>query len=117
MKKVLCLIFLFAMIVGIKQSSANFVYNAHGKKDPFSPLVSSSGALVSYDGDVSAAEMTLEGIILDSSGKNLAIVNGKVVKVLDKVGTYTVEAIANDHVNLVKGEERVTVKIKKGAAL
>jgi hypothetical protein len=115
MKKVLCLILLFAMIV-LNKSQA-FVYNEHDKRDPFNPLVSSSGAIISYDNEFTAAEVSLEGIVLDAKGNNLAIINGKVVKVTDRIGSYTVESIANDHVNLVNGEEHVTVKLKKGATL
>lgn len=92
----------------------NFVYDDHGKRDPFAPLVSSAGMVVTYDEDLSANDLVLEGIAADASGHNAAIVNGKVVKVHDQVGPYVVETIAVDHVGLLKGAEKFILKLKKG---
>lgn len=91
-----------------------FVYDDHGKRDPFVPLVSSSGMVVTYDEDLSLNDLVLEGIVADASGNNAAIVNGKVVKAHDQVGPYTVDVIAVDHVDFLKGTERFTLKLKKG---
>jgi hypothetical protein len=115
MKKVLCFIILFGIMVIWAQKGSTFVYNEHGKKDPFSPMISSSGTLIPYDNEISESDISLEGVVLDAKGNNLAIMNGKIVKAADKVGAYTVDTIASDHVNLVKGDERLTVKLKKGA--
>ena len=90
-----------------------FVYNEHGKHDPFWPLVSPSGTRITYDTDLTATDMMLEGIVADAKGNNLAIINGRIVKVGDQIGSYAIETIANDHVDLVKGQERLTLKIKK----
>jgi hypothetical protein len=111
--RVLCLLLLL-MTFAYADNKA-FVYNEHGKRDPFGPLISPSGTLISYDSDITATDLNLEGILLDAKGNNLAIINGKILKVSDKVGAYTVDVISNDHVDIVKGEERLTVKIKKGA--
>ncbi len=91
-----------------------FVYDDHGKRDPFVPLVSSTGMVVTYDENLSLNDLTLEGIVADPSGNNLAIVNGKIVKAHDQVGPYEVEAIANDHVEFLKGAEQFVLKLKKG---
>jgi hypothetical protein len=100
---------------GYADETPVFIYNEHGKRDPFGPLVSQSGALISYDIDSAPSDMTLEGIVLDAKGNNLAILNGKIVKVGDKSGTAVVAAIFNDHIDLIKGQEHITVKLKKGA--
>lgn len=92
----------------------SFVYDDHGKRDPFVPLVSSSGMVVTYDQDLTVNDLVLEGIAADASGNNAAIVNGKVVKIHDQVGPYTVEVIAFDHVEFLKGNERFILKPKKG---
>lgn len=91
-----------------------FVYDDHGKRDPFVPLVSSSGMVVTYDEDLSLNDLILEGIVADSSGNNAAIVNGKVVKAHDQIGPYTVDVIGTDHVEFLKGTQRFTLKLKKG---
>ena len=116
MRKIFCLIVLFSIsTVSFAEEVKLFVYNENGKRDPFWPLVSPSGTQLSYDSDVTTVtDMTLEGIVVDSRKANLAILNGKIVKAGDQVGFYTVEAIANDHVDLVKGSEHLVVKLKKG---
>ncbi len=91
-----------------------FVYNDHGKHDPFWPLVSPNGTMIIYDSDLSATDMVLEGIVVDVQGNNLAIVNRKIVKKGDRIGPYTVELITNDQVDVVKGQEHLTLKLKKG---
>lgn len=91
-----------------------FVYDDHGKRDPFVPLVSSAGMVVTYDEDLSVNDLVLEGIASDASGNNAAIVNGKVVKTHDQIGPYIVDVIAADHVEFLKGTERFILKLKKG---
>ena len=92
----------------------SFVYDDHAKRDPFAPLVSSAGMLVAYDADLTVTDLTLEGIVADAKGNNVAIVNGKVVKVHDHIGPYVVDVIASDHVEFLQGTQRVTLGLKKG---
>ena len=106
----LVLFFLFANVVYAEES---FVYNDHQKRDPFVPLVSSAGMVVTYDEDLSVNDLVLEGIVTDPSGNNAAIVNGKVVKIHDHIGPYVVDKIATDHVEFLKGTEQFIIKIKK----
>jgi len=92
-----------------------FVYDDHGKRDPFVPLVSSAGMVVTYDEDLAVNDLILEGIAADATGNNAAIVNGKFVKVHDQIGPYVVETITVDHVEFLKGNERFILKLKKAA--
>ena len=105
------LIFLFTNSVYAQE---NFVYNDHGKRDPFVPLVSSAGMVVTYDEDLSVNDLSLEGIVADPSGNNIAIVNGKVVKANDRIGPYVVSMIVQDHVEFLKGSEKFVLRLKKG---
>ena len=91
-----------------------FVYNDHGKRDPLTPLVSSDGRVVDYDEDLLVNDFVLEGVVADTSGNNVAIVNGKIVKAHDQIGPYVVDAITVDHVEFLKGTERFILKMKKG---
>ncbi len=94
---------------------APFIYNDHGKHDPFLPLVSSAGAIVTYDADLTMNDLVLEGIVADAKGgSNLAIINGKVVKNKDKVGLFVIDIINEDSVELLKDAQRFTLKLKKG---
>ena len=89
-----------------------FVYNDHGKRDPFMPLVSSDGLIVTYDEDLSVNDLALEGVVADSSGNNAAIINGKIVKVHDQIGPYIIDVIAVDHLEFLKGNTRYILKVK-----
>jgi len=92
-----------------------FVYDDHGKRDPFVPLVSSTGLIITYDDNLSVNDLALEGIIADPTGtNNAALVNGKIVKVQDQIGPYVIDVIASDHVELLKGTDRYILKMKKG---
>lgn len=104
---------LMYLFVNSVYAEEGFVYNDHGKRDPFTPLVSSSGMVLTYDEDLSLNDLVLEGIVADASGNNAAIVNGKVVRVHDEVGPYVVQTIGTDHVDLMKGSEAFTLKLKK----
>ena len=92
----------------------NFVYDEHGKRDPFAPLVGPGGAMISYDSEMTVADLNLQGILADAQGQNLAIINGKVVKVADLIGGYEVGEIGADEVDLVKGQQHFLIKLKKG---
>ena len=91
---------------------AEFVYNDHGARDPFWPLVTAGGALVNYDTNFTVSEMTLEGVIEDGRG-GLAIINGTVVEVGKRIGQYIVQAINPDRVILEKDGQTIELRLKK----
>ena len=110
------------LIVGIMLFFTNlvyakdaFVYDDHGKRDPFVPLVSLAGMVVTYDEDLTVNDLVLEGIVADGTGNNVAIVNGKVVKAQDELGPYTVDVISVDHVEFLKGTQRFILKLKSSS--
>ncbi|MDP8213404.1 MAG: hypothetical protein P9X22_08995 [Candidatus Zapsychrus exili] len=91
-----------------------FFYDDHGKRDPFLKLVSESGVIVNYNDDFLLKDLELEGVTLSSSGNNnLAIINGKVVKVKDMVGKFEVLEIDAEFVILKKDNETFTLHLKK----
>lgn len=114
-----CAAFLFPNVLraeGEKEGPAQegvYVYDDHGKRDPFWPLVTSSGMIVNYDKEVFASEMVLEGVMLEPTGANLAIINGMVVTENDSIGMYVVQKIEANAVILLRGDETVTLKLKK----
>jgi len=91
----------------------NFVYDSKGKRDPFMPLVTSQGYIVNVEEELFASEMNLEGIIYDAQGYSLAIINGKVVKVGDNIGSYTVLESSQSTVILAKETEKYILELKK----
>lgn len=108
-------IFFYAMMVTMAfAQQGNYVYDDHGKKDPFSPLVSPTGVLVDDEEGMGISDLNLEGIVSDASGSNLAIMNGKVVKAGDHIGPYLVNVIAEDSVRLLKDNQEFVLNLKKG---
>ena len=114
MIKVSFVLFLVFLAGNARAEDSAFVYDNHGKRDPFAPLVSSKGSAIVYDGDITSADMILEGIVADPKGDNMAIVNGKIVKTTDRIGPYLVENIGNNQVELSNGQDRFTLKLKEG---
>lgn len=102
------------LIVFMVYSPGAYAYDDRGVRDPFWPLVSSSGTLISYGQDVSVTDMVLEGIVSSADGMYTAIINGSVVEVGDSVGLYTISSIASDKVILSKENETFELDLKKG---
>lgn len=90
-----------------------FIYQDHGKKDPFWPLVNSTGNIINYDFELSVMDMVLEGIMSDKNGVVVAIVNGRLIKKGDRLGEFIVDSIEKNSVFFSKGEEKFELKLKK----
>ncbi len=91
----------------------SFVYNDHGKRDPLWSLLGNRGAILNFDKDVQASDMVLEGILAEPTGGSVAIINGKIINVGDRVGFFIVKEIQGNIVILEKGQEIITLKLKK----
>lgn len=115
-------IFSFAVCAALMNAAAyaqpgtsaqeNDVYADQGRRDPLWPLVTTSGMIINYDKDLFASDLTLEGIMLEPAG-NLAIINGMIVGEQDTIGMYVVQKIEPNAVILLRGDESVTLKLKK----
>jgi|GEM_PF-1198046 len=88
------------------QAPKVFIYNDHGKRDPFWRLVNAQGIVVNAERDPqsSSTTMVLEGIVYDDSGESVAMVNGNIVKVGDLVGMLVVKEITASSVVLQQGD-------------
>lgn len=113
MKKGFFLVLIFICLGAIVFAEDNFVYDSKGKRDPFMPLVTSQGYIVNVEEELFAADMNLEGIIYDVQGRSLAIINGKVVKAGDSIGSYRVLEIEQTKVVLTKEAEKYILELKK----
>ena len=104
---------IFSSTLWAQEKQGNFVYDDHGKRDPFWDLVTPAGVVMNYDSDIQVSDLTLEGIISGKDGENLAIVNNTVVKTKDKIGLFVVDKIEQDKVFLIKEQQSFVLKIKK----
>lgn len=91
-----------------------FIYNDAGKRDPFWPLVSEGGVIIRYDEtSLSASDMVLMGVMTGADNKNVAVINGKIVKEGDSVGLFKVICVDTDRVILDNGNEDITLQLRK----
>ncbi len=111
---VVVLLFVFLMASSLSSNAAeeDFEYDANNKRDPFWPLVNANGTIMHYDKDYFISDLILEGIISDPMG-NLAVINGMVVTLNEKIGLYVVVEIGMNQVVLNKGEERYVLKLRE----
>ena len=102
--------FLTAFLIGISALAAEeaFIYDSHGRRDPFVPLV---GAGIKYipsvmeelaggTSQVSNEAFILNGILWDPNGKCIAVINGEICMVNDEIGKYRITAIKENMVIL-----------------
>lgn len=100
--------------VSIAGSTAEaFNYDDHGKRDPFWPLVNANGNIISYESELLVTDLTLEGIISEPTGQNLAVINSHIVKTKDTLGLFVVGEITRNSVILIKGKDKFELKLKK----
>ena len=89
----------FGIILPNRRCAADVAYDPHGKRDPFTPLVTltskeSSGLL----GAETADELTIEGIVYDPKKGSVIIVNGSVLKEGEEIGKMKIVEIRRDGV-------------------
>ena len=101
-------------IIGEPAKEAEFVYDAHEKRNPFLPLVSTDGRIL--DPQVSKkrdGEIYLEGIIYDSGGSSYAVINGEIVRAGDMAGDCQVIRIDPQGIILSKEGKESRVELKR----
>ncbi len=84
---------------------AEIVYNNNGSRDPFIPLVTPDGRLVSLEASDSNATIVLEGISYDKEKDSYVIINSEVLTIGDHVLGCTVFKIYEDRVILLQDKE------------
>ena len=113
-----CIILIVFIFFGATILSADelkgFKYEDRGKRDPFWSLVSPSGTIVNYDNELELTDLALQGVMTGVDGQNLAIINGRILKLNDQIGEYVVTEISKEYVILKKGEQELLLKLKKG---
>ncbi len=88
-------------------------YDAKNKRDPFIPLVTPDGRLVTLEKEESVLGLSVEGIIYDKHGLSYAIVNSEVVGVSDNAGDYQVLKIEKNKIIFIKDGQMTEVELKQ----
>ncbi|VAW12937.1 hypothetical protein MNBD_BACTEROID05-1194 [hydrothermal vent metagenome] len=118
MRKIFLVVTLSLIILGFSSGflfaeEDSFVYDDRGKRDPFVPLVNSKGMIVNIEKDYIISDLHLEGIMAGASGKSIAILNGRIVKIGESVGDFLIKKVDIDSVTLTKGEKEFVLRLKK----
>jgi hypothetical protein len=96
-----------------KTEDRPFVYDSQGRRDPFWRLINTRGVVQHYETDLLISDLSLEGIVAEADGSNIAIINGKVLNTGEQVGQFVIKKIGTNYVVLQKGQESYTLKLKK----
>jgi len=84
-------------------SGSAFGYDSQGQRDPFVPLIGLEEKKVRpscLEEMVAIEDLILEGIAISPSGKNVAILNGRMVKERDKIGAIQIKKISKKNIEL-----------------
>ena len=85
-------------------TAEDFQYESRGKRDPFVPLVGMDRPTVTSLEDITSADdIKLEGIAAGADGKQMAIMNGEVLKENDKVGEIELKKIGKKSITILIG--------------
>lgn len=88
-------------------------YDPQGKRDPFLSLVTPDGRLLRLEGENTAEQLKIEGIIYNEGGTSEAIINDAIVKVGDIVDGYRILGIEEDKVIFEKDGKTVSIGLQK----
>ena len=89
-----------------------FHYDAGGRRDPFVPLVRDGRLVNAADSNsLEPSRPVLYGVLWDSGGRSIALINNMEVKVGDMVADYRVLEIRQNSVVLGNGGEPVVLQI------
>jgi hypothetical protein len=78
-----------------------FVYNDKGRRDPFMPLITRHVKVATGLDTVQAVDdILLEGIVWDSGGESIAIMNGIIVREGERYGVLSIDKIHETSVEI-----------------
>jgi len=111
------LLFLFLVFSDSAEVAQNVLqirYESQGKKDPFIPVVTNDGQLLmKVQSEEKDIDLNLEGIIYESRGRSMVIINGEILKVDDSIGSVKIVEIRKDSIVYSKDGEIVTLFAKE----
>lgn len=91
-----------------------FVYNTHGKRDPFVPLISENKTIMGQAGwsfiSSKLPELRIEGVLFDKT-KSLAIINDKIVTKGDNISNCKIISITREEIVISYMDKEYSVKM------
>lgn len=90
-----------------------FIYDAQGKRNPFIPLITSSGRVLKVEQAEGMSGLLVDGIVFDKNGLSYALVNGDVVRIGDEIAGYQVLKIEKNKIVFIKDAEPLEIELKE----
>ena len=93
-----------------------FGYDSQGQRDPFVPLAVQEEKRLrpsTLEEIVDVEDLILEGIAISPSGRNVAILNGRIVKEKNSIGVIQIKKISKKIVELSIGGKNYSLSLQK----
>lgn len=94
-------------------SQQEFKYDAEKQRNPFIPLVTSDGRLLTLQQAPVVKQLVLQGITFDQTGLSFCVINGEVAMVGDQIEDYRVIKIEKEKVTLSKEGKTLEMELRK----
>ena len=94
-------------------SQEEFKYDSEKQRNPFVPLVTPDGRLLTLQKAPVVKQLILQGITFDQGGLSFCVINGEVVMVGDRIDDYRVIKIDKEKVTLSKEGETLEMELRK----
>jgi hypothetical protein len=94
-------------------SQQDFKYDAQKQRNPFMPLVTSDGRLLTLQQAPVVKQLMLQGITFDQTGFSFCVINDEVVMVGDRIDGYRIIKIDEEKVTLSKEGETLEMQLRK----
>ena len=90
-----------------------FNYEAHGRRDPFVPLigVAESGHMSGARGILTVEDVSLQGIVVGPNGQSAVVINGELMQEGQMIERLLVESIGDNVVVIKIDEEKFYLKL------
>ena len=88
-------------------------YDSEKQRNPFVPLVTSDGRLLTLQKAPVIKQLILQGITFDPGGFSFCVINGEVAMVGSQIDEYRVIKIEEEKVTLVKDGETIEMELRK----
>lgn len=102
---------------------SNAAYDSQGKRDPFVALVSKEGRFVmpvstqaekKEDQKTNITDLNLQGIMYDTSGTSIVVINGELLKTGESLGPVTIKEITQNYVAVVMENKEYILNLYEG---
>ena len=101
------------LAAGICLECGAYQYDAHGRRDPFVPLigVAETSSVSGARGILTIDDVSLQGIVTGPNGRRAVVINGELMNEGQRVERLLVESIGDNVVMIKIDEERFYLKL------